>query len=181
MIAMGGEGKMAEDPLGIDHLGGNRPGASSFAPSQRVDRVFVAMAWLVGIDFLLGIGAIVSVPFGRASGWLPAKGKAMYVPHAVVGALLVVGALYLLGRYGASAKRICRLGARTGIAGIALGIVGGLLSVDHPLRLAGMGLMLVGGIVGSIGYAMPSLAAHDEKERARLAAKFSDDTSSRFG
>ena len=57
---------------------------------------------------------------------------------------------------------------RLGIAGIAVGVVGGLLAVVHPLRLAGMGLMLVGGLAAAIGYFMPSLEAHDRKERAAL-------------
>lgn len=139
---------------------------------EKVGRAWVAMAWLVCLDFLFGIGAIVMVPFGRPSGWLPVKGRAVYLPHAVAGALLVVGAVYLLARYGRSPHRISRLAARWGIAGIALGAIGGLLVVSHPLRLVGMGLMLVGGLISAIGYCMPSLEAHDRKERAAMQARF---------
>ncbi len=131
-------------------------------------RIWVAMGVLVSLDFLLGIGAIAEVPFGRATEWLPAKGRGLYVPHAIVGAALGLGAVYLLARYGRSTHRIARLAARWGIAGIAVGVVGGLLAVVHPLRLAGMGLMLVGGLAAAIGYFMPSLEAHDRKERAAL-------------
>lgn len=139
---------------------------------EKVDRVWVAMAWLVGLDFLLGLGAIITVPFGRPSGWLPVKGREVYLPHAVVGAVLVAGAVYLVARHGGSAHRITRLAARWGIAGIVVGAVGGLLVTSHPLRLLGMGLMLVGGLVAVIGYCMPSLEAHDRKERAAMRARF---------
>lgn len=131
-------------------------------------RIWVAMGVLVCLDFLLGIGAIAEVPYSRVTGWLPAKGRGLYVPHAVIGAALALGAVYLVTRYRRSTHRIARLAAKWGIAGIGVGVVGGLLAVVHPLRLAGMGLMLVGGLAAAIGYFMPSLEAHDRKERAAL-------------
>lgn len=166
---------MAELPEDMGRRAAGGTGAAGDEAPAPVDRVFVVMAALVAVDFVLGIGAIVSVPFGRASGWLPVKGRAMYVPHAVIGVLLVLGAVYLLARYGSSAARIPRLAAKTGIAGIVIGVAGGLVAVDHPIRIIGMALMLLGGLVAGIGYAMPSLAAHDEKERARLAAEYPEE------
>lgn len=161
---------MTEADAGV--LGqGPPPGESEEAAPAKVDRIWVVMAVLVCVDFLLGIGAIVAVPFGRATEWLPVKGRGLYVVHAIVGALLGIGAVFLLARFGTSAQRITRLAARWGIAGIVLGVAGGLLAVSHPLRLVGMGLMLVGGLVAVVGYCMPSLEAHDRKERAALQAR----------
>lgn len=165
---------MAQQPEGTGQAATGPEGAPDGAP-EHVDKVFVAMAWLVGLDFLLGIGAIVSVPYGRPSGWLPVKGRAIYLPHAVLGAILALGALYLFARYRASAERIPRLAAKLGIVGIVIGVAGGFVALDHSLRLVGMALMLIGGLVAAVGYASPSLSAHDKKERARLAAQYSED------
>lgn len=151
------------------------PGVPDEVRAGKVDRIWIVMAVLVCVDFLLGIGAIVTVPFGRATEWLPVKGRALYLLHGAVGALLGIGAVYLLARFGSSTQRIARLAARWGIAGIAVGVVGGLLAVSHPLRLVGMGLMLIGGLVAAIGYCMPSLEASDRKERAALQARFEEE------
>lgn len=171
---------MAQQPEGIGQAAAGGPQVVPDDAPERVDPVFTAMAWLVGLDFLLGIGSIIAVPYGRPSAWLPVKGRALYVPHAVLGALLAVGALYLIARYRSATERIPRLAAKTGIAGIIVGVIGGFLAVDHPLRLIGMALMLIGGLVASIGYATPSLSAHDKKERARLAAEYAEDQGGPF-
>ena len=155
--------------------------AGGVAEGGPVSPLWTVMAALVGLDFLLGVAAIVSVPFGRASVWLPVKGRAVYVAHGVIGAALGAGALVLLARYGSSAHRISRLGARTGVAGILVGLAGGLLAVDHPARLAGMALMLLGSLVAGIGYLMPGLEAHDRKERAELEARYPEDGPSPYG
>lgn len=143
----------------------------------KVEPIWAVMAGIVCVEFALGIAALLAVPYGRATAWVPAKGRAVYLPHAVLGALLGAGALYLLARYGSSPQRIRRLAAKAGIAGIVLGAAGGFLAVDHSLRLAGMALMLLGGLVAAIGYAMPSLEAHDRRERAALAARFEEEAS----
>lgn len=161
---------MAREHVGTG--GGQVDGVSEGGP---VSPLWVVMATLVGLDFVLGVAAIVAVPFGRASVWLPVKGRGVYAAHAVVGALLGAGALVLLSRYGSSAHRISRLAAKTGIAGILVGLAGGFLAVDHPLRLAGMALMLLGSLVAGIGYLMPSLEAHDRRERAELDARYGED------
>lgn len=161
---------MAQEEQGA---GGERPGEE--APAEPVSPLWVGMAALVGLDFVLGVGAIVAVPFGRASVWLPVKGRGVYLAHAVVGAVLGAGALFLLARYGSATHRITRLAAKTGVAGILVGVAGGLVAVDHPLRLVGMALMLLGSLAAGIGYLMPSLEAHDRKERAELEAGYPTD------
>lgn len=129
------------------------------------------MAALVGVDFVLGVAALVFVPFGRGSGLVPVKGRSVYLAHSAVGIALGVGALWLVLRHGTSGQRITRLAARLGLAGVIVGALGGLLAVEHGLRLGGMGLMLVGALMAGLGYLMPSLEAHDEKERAQLQGR----------
>jgi len=159
-----------EDPERLVGAGGTGEAGEKVSP------IWAAMASLVGIDFLLGIGAIVAVPYGRASAWLPTKGEGVYLAHGVIGAILGVGALYLVVRFGSAPERMARLAARTGIIGIAVGVVGGILTVYHPLRLVGMALMLLGSMAAGIGYLMPSLEAHDQKERAELARRYEEET-----
>lgn len=157
--------------------GGRGPAAGEAAGEEEPARphpIWAVMSSLVLLDFLLGVGAILAVPFGRGTIWIPHKGQALYVSHAVLGALLGLGALYLILRYGAAEERMVRLAARTGIAGVVLGAAGGLLTVSHPLRLVGMGIMLLGSLLAGIGYLMPVLEAHDRKERAELAARYQD-------
>ena len=164
-----------------EHDGTGGEQTDDAAEGEPVGALWTVMAALVGLDFLLGVAAIVSVPFGRASVWLPVKGRAVYAAHGVVGAALGVGALVLLARFGSSAHRISRLGAKTGVAGIVVGLAGGLLAVDHPVRLVGMALMLLGSLVAGIGYLMPGLEAHDRKERAELEARYPEDGPPPYG
>jgi hypothetical protein len=106
------------------------------------------------IEFGLGVAILVLIPVGRPDQWLPPQSKGLYVAHTLLGALLTVGALAILMR-ARGGSRFVRLGSQFGLAGIALGAVGGMLSVWHPWRLAGMGLMFVGALVAFFGYVIP--------------------------
>ena len=44
-----------------------------------------------------------------------------------------------------------------GLVGVAMAGVGGLLTVQHPLRLLGMALMFVGPMVAGFAYLIPAL------------------------
>lgn len=114
------------------------------------------LAVLVGLELAVGVAAIALVPPGRPSGWEPTKGLAVYLVHAVLGGPVAVGAGLLLART-RGGSRIARISGSTGAVGVALACVGGLLTGSHPLRLAGMGLMLLGTVVAGFGYLLPGL------------------------
>jgi hypothetical protein len=128
------------------------PGGTVFSTTT-IRRVAIAMASLVGLEFALGVGALVVVPYGRTSAWLPSRGVVLYVSHAVLGGIIGLGAVGLL--HGARRwARIARLGSVLGFAGVLVAAAGGVATVDHAIRLLGVGLMLVGTFVAAFGYAI---------------------------
>jgi len=110
----------------------------------------------VAVESVLGIACLVVVPAGRPTGWLPKQGAALYVVHGVAGALLGVGAVVALA-VARRAKRAVRISAVIGIVGVVLGAGGGVLAVDHALRLLGIGLMFVGAMVALTGYLIAAI------------------------
>ena len=120
------------------------------------DRLTTCLALLVGIELIVGIAVVVSVPTGRPSGWLPTRGQTVYLAHAVVGLLLALGAVLYLVR-SRDSTRIIRLSGWIGSAGVAVAGVGGLLAAAHPWRLVGFALMLLGSVVAGFGYLLPAL------------------------
>jgi hypothetical protein len=167
---------MPEEAQGSDGDGAGRgegEGEGGPAP-RRVSRIWLAMSGLLGINDVLGVVAILSLTYGRPTGWFPMKGRGVYLAHGVAGILLGLGAVYLFARYWAAGERTARLAARLGIIGVAIGGAGGFLTVSHPLRLAGMGLMLLGSIVAGVGYLLPAIEEHDRKERAAMQGRYFD-------
>lgn len=115
------------------------------------------LAVLVGLESLLGVMAVLSIPFGRPSGWVPAKGAAIYLTHAIVGAAVAVGAGALIGRV-RHAGRISKAVAWAGLVGVALGGIGGLLTEpSQPVRFLGMAMMTVGALCAGASYLIPTL------------------------
>jgi hypothetical protein len=128
--------------------------ASGTEPSGR--RLATVLAILVGVEFVLGIVALLFVPTGRPTGWLPNNGTTIYLVHAILGLPLTLGALTLLARVRES-THIYVLSGWIGCVGVAIAGSGGLLTVAHPLRLVGLVFMLVGPIVAGFGYMLPTL------------------------
>jgi hypothetical protein len=118
-------------------------------------RLASALALLVGVEFVMGIATLASVPTGRASGWIPTDGTVIYLVHAVVGVPLVIGAVLFLVHVGGS-TRINALSAWIGGVGVAVAGAGGVLSVAHPVRLVGLALMFVGSVAAGFGYLLPA-------------------------
>lgn len=112
------------------------------------------LAALVGVEFVLGIVTLVSVPTGRPSGWWPDQGRPVYLAHALVGLPLALLAVLYLARVRES-TRLHRLSGWIGAVGVAMAGLGGVLAVLHPLRLAGVGLMLAGPLTAGFGYLIP--------------------------
>ncbi len=123
---------------------------------RRTDRLATWLALLVGIELVVGIAVVVSVPTGRPTGWLPTRGKTVYLAHAVLGLLLALGAVLYLVR-SRDSTRMVRLSGWIGSAGVAAAGVGGLLAAAHPWRLVGFALMLLGSVVAGFGYLLPTL------------------------
>ena len=109
------------------------------------------MALGVVTELGLGIATLVLVPLGRPSGAIPGDGRIVYVAHALFGAALVVGASVLVVASRRSG-RVARVGAVLGASGVLLGALGGLLTVSHPARPAGLAVMLLGSVVATVGY-----------------------------
>jgi hypothetical protein len=108
----------------------------------------------IGIEFALGVVCLVLIPVGRPDQWLPPQSRGVYVAHAALGGLLAIVALAILIAV-LDGSRFERLGAHIGLVGLILGAGGGMLSVSHPWRLAGMGLMFAGALLAFFGYVIP--------------------------
>jgi hypothetical protein len=141
-------------PRETPELTGDPPAAPGRSLTHaRLARAGVVMGILVGVELALGIGTLVVVPYGRPDVWLPARGHLLYLTHAALGGVLGLGSVVVL--LGARrAARIAHLGAIVGLVGVLLAAAGGVASVDHPTRLLGVGLMLVGALVAGFGYLM---------------------------
>jgi hypothetical protein len=144
-----GQGRSGERSAAI----GAQPGGAQPVGSA-VERASWWLAGLVGVEFALGVATLVSVPTGRASGWWPVQGRLIYVAHALVGLPLALMAVVYLGRVRGS-TRLHRLSGWIGGTGVAVAGLGGVLTVLHPLRLVGVGLMLAGPVVAGFGYLIP--------------------------
>ncbi len=121
---------------------------------ERLRAWWIAMIVVISLEFLLGIIAIVEVPVSRPTGWVPSKGKLVFALHGVVGLASFLGACMLVV-LAHRAGRIARIASFGGFIGVMLGGVGGLLAVDHGLRLAGMGVMFVASGIAFFAYLVP--------------------------
>jgi hypothetical protein len=115
------------------------------------------LALAVGFEFLLGVMALLSVPVERPSGWLPAKGEAVYLVHGCCGLLLMLAAVALIVRT-RGMSRMSHISAWLGLTGVSIAGVGGVLTEATSLvRFLGMTLMLLGAVLAVFGYLVPTL------------------------
>jgi hypothetical protein len=162
-IAPAGHGTVAgpelvgspSDRSGSAQLPGEGRVSPDFDAGGPAHRWAWALATLVGVEFVLGIVALVFVPTGRPTGWLPSDGTAIYLVHAVVGVPLALAAVVFLASVRES-TRIYRLSGWIGCVGVTVAGAGGLLSVVHPLRLVGLAFMFVGPVVAGFGFLLPA-------------------------
>jgi integral membrane protein len=128
-------GDTAEDPL-----------------RRTVARMATMLAVLTGVEFVLGVVTLVIVPVARPSGWLPDKGEAVYLVHAILGLPLMAGAVVLLNRVRRSTRTYQMCGWMI-FVGLALASSGGLLTSDHSIvRFLGMALMFIGPTIAGLGF-----------------------------
>ncbi|MGD0084824.1 MAG: hypothetical protein ABSD78_16760 [Acidimicrobiales bacterium] len=138
-------------PLGRTVPAGD-PGTARESSNRRLA---LSLSVLVAIEFFLGVAALLLVPAGRSSGWLPTKGATVYLAHAVLGLPLALGAVTLLLRVRGS-TRTFRATGWVGLVGVAMAGIGGLVTVSHPLRLLGMAFMFVGPMIAGLAYLIPT-------------------------
>ncbi len=136
------------------------PGSHLGLPTARSAWVLVL---LVAVEFVLGIAALVVVPTGRPSGWLPDDGTVLYLVHAGLGLVLTLAAMMFLLRVHGS-TRIYGLSAWIGAVGVAVAGIGGVLAAVHPLRLVGLACMFVGPVAAGFGYLLPAFERLSEGE-----------------
>ncbi len=152
--------RMPVESLRTDSGGAPQDTGALHESETVAERSVTRWAWqletLVGIEVVLGIVALVVVPTGRRSGWMPSRGATLYLVHAALGLPLALGAMAYLARVWNS-SRITALSGWIGGAGVLVAGLGGLLTVAHPWRLVGMALMLVGAVVAAFGYLLPAL------------------------
>jgi hypothetical protein len=135
--------------------GGGANGASTTVPRG----VWVLLMSADGVEFLVGLVGMVFVPFSRPNGWLPRRGEAIYLAHALLGGVLgltVLAVFFFVVRQ-PSRDRVEFVGALSGLSGVLVGALGGALCYSHALRLLGMAIMFVGVSVAFFGFLIPLL------------------------
>jgi integral membrane protein len=134
-------------------------------------RMAMILSVLVGFELLLGIMGLLTIPITRPSGWLPARGQSVYLVHALVGLLLVIGAVALLVRVKGSG-RISRLVGWIGFVGVAVAGAGGLLTEAESLvRFCGLALMSIGGVIAAFAYLIPTFLGSQRRVSSALIAE----------
>ena len=115
------------------------------------------LALFICSEFVLGLVTVGFIPFNRPSGWVPPRGEAIYLVHAIFGGLLVVAAIVVFLRSGACTRAV-KLSGRLGFVGLLSAAAGGLLTEEGSLlRFLGMTLMLVGPMISVFAYMIPTL------------------------
>ncbi len=113
------------------------------------------LAGAVGVELLVGILALVLVPFGRPSEWVPQRGAAVYGIHATLGLFIGLGAFAFLVRV-RRLGRIARISGWTGAVCTALAGFGGLMTEPHSaVRFLGIALMFVASVLAGSAYLVP--------------------------
>jgi integral membrane protein len=120
-------------------------------------RLARALVALVAAEFVLGIAAVIVIPFSRPGGWVPAKGAAVYAAHASLGVVALLGAIALLVRL-RGAPHTARVVGWLGLVSLVVAGAGGLLTeARSTVRFFGMALMLLGTAFAAFAYMVPTL------------------------
>jgi integral membrane protein len=137
--------------------GSRREGDGEGVVDGSTVRLARALVALVAAEFVLGIAAVVVIPFSRPSGWVPAKGAAVYAAHASLGVVAVLGAIALLVRL-RGAPHAAHVVGWLGLVSLVVAGVGGLLTeARSTVRFFGMALMLLGTAFAAFAYMIPTL------------------------
>lgn len=111
----------------------------------------------VGIEIVVGVMALVAVPVGRPAGWLPARGEAVYLVHAIVGIAVTAAAAAMVTR-SAGWARIPRVMSWLGLVSLLVAGGGGLLTEGTSLvRFGGIAIMGIGACLAGLCYFVPAI------------------------
>jgi integral membrane protein len=136
------------------------------AVEPRMARFAATLAVLVGLEFVLGIVVLLSVPFNRPSGTLPTSGTAVYLVHAIGGVALALAAVAFVVRV-SGLDRTAQTVAWMGLSGVALSGAGGLMTEAQSLpRFVGMALMFIGAMIAGFSYLVPALLSRSDQASA---------------
>jgi len=133
------------------------PPTSESGVDNSTVRLARTLVVLVTAEFLVGIAAVIVIPFSRPSGWVPAKGEAVYLVHALLGVVVVVGAVALVLRLRGAARTALVVGW-LGLVSLVVAGTGGLLTeAQSTVRFFGMALMLIGTAFAAFSYMIPTM------------------------
>jgi integral membrane protein len=161
-------GQVADAAVAEPASGGEVP---AVRPPIQVTRLSTVLAGAVAVELLLGVMAIVSVPFDRPSGWLPHPGSVVYAVHGVVGLIVAAGSGALVVRV-AGGGRIERATSWLGVVCVLIAGVGGLLTEPHSLvRFLGVALMAIGSLLALLCYLVPAVIGSRRRAQAAPVAR----------
>jgi hypothetical protein len=160
------QARRAAPPFDLDHshvtvgaLRSPMPGPTSGGLDARTSRFVRGLAIGVSVESLLGVAVLLAVPYDRPSGWLPSRGEAIYLVHAIVGLLLAVRAATLVARLRRRPRAVAGL-AWAGLVGIASAGLGGVLSDAGSLtRFFGLAIMFIGAATAALAYFVQAVLA----------------------
>lgn len=140
------------DDLGlVAHGEGRRPATID----RTTARLAMALGGLTAAELVLGLVSWIVVPLAGSTG-APTRWAPLYLAHVIVAMPLAIGAVVLLARVWRS-TRFARLAGVIGAAGVLLANGGGVLTASPPLRMVGMGVMMLGALTAGFGYMIPAL------------------------
>jgi hypothetical protein len=119
--------------------------------------LFVAMMAGVSAEFIIGCVELFYVPLNRPSGFLAHHGEGVYAVHALLGAALGCGALYVFSKVLTTTHlvQVDRTAAVGGFLSVAVAAVGGVMSYERSLRVYAIALMFLGAAVALFCYLLP--------------------------
>ncbi len=131
------------------------PSGPAVAVAPGTARRSRGLAAAVGAELALGIASLFFIPFSRPSGWLPSRGRELYLVHATIGPLLVLGAILFLWGVRDSPRPL-RVAGWIGLIGLVMAGGGGLLTYEESaVRFLGVVLMLAGPAMSLFAYLVP--------------------------
>ena len=140
------------DDLGLGGQGGS-PRVATI--DRTTARLAMGLGSLTGAELVLGVVTWIAVPVAGSTG-APTRWAPLYLAHVILAMPLAIGAVVLLARVWRS-TRFARLAGVIGAVGVLLANGGGVLTASPPLRMVGMGLMMLGALTAGFGYTIPAL------------------------
>lgn len=143
------------DRVGGEKVGAGQRGVFGVRGGGLGGVLFSAMAGAVFLELVLGAVLVLVVPAKRPNGLDPRDLGALYDLHGVLGGLICCGAV--VSSLASLSTGVRRAHAVAGTIALLVAALGGLLTAEHNLRLAGMALMLLGGCAAALAFALAAI------------------------